>query len=668
VARELDEQEPGLRAQYERESRGDRDLYYPKPAVADILSGLHTQRLDFTAFHDQIREYRNDRYRRTEMPKRWRDELTIGDREHVHSRLGHNMIMRVAAMLTRNPPQFHLEPTGDSEEAEERAKRQERWANNLWPALEQREPKRRRVIDNQVGDGLGIVEIYRTGAYSKLDLKRSESESAAQYLRRTETAYRSAGHPYNIRVIDPLSFFWEQDGDEICRAWVEQEVARATIEPRLRRQLGEPQFQEWKARAYLAKEGMAKYDTGRDRPADTVSVIRYVDKGWSALLVDGAFVTEPEPNAIGVVPFVLYEGMSTGSPNRSERFQGVFWGMAELERAVDWLATLELDNGFVLSRPKLVIYRENDTTGGVDRTLLGTKAQPNGEPIDFKGGNVPTLGPGERIVNVTEQFKAHDTRGLRAELMQLIQISGLNPIAQGESPGSDPAGYAINALQSAAQSMYEILSDNGARGDALVFTILRLLIRDELKQPWGLSSSRGSSRASRAEWLTLGPDDVDDSPPTVKIDPLSDVNRIAVQQALRQGNQEGYISRWRVQQDGYGVQDPDAEDEEIAQDNMKAKLLTLAIDEAMTQVLALGQQAAPGPGLVDQFGQPMPSSQGAPVANGGAPAPVQPPTVGGAASGASSAPFQPGPGPASQQPMTALAGQDRGQRPPGVGG
>lgn len=645
-------------AEFKRRSQPFDPDDYPKPEQQDIMSELERLRTDLAHFHTSIRDARDVRFLRDVMPDKWAKELEIGPNQHIHSRLGHNMILRIVAMATRNPPKFRIDPGGKSEKDQDRARKQTRWCDNLWPNFERAQAKRRAVIDSQCADGLGILEIYRTGSYDKLDVEAQPDEPSREYMRRTEQQYIGASSPYGVRQVDVLAAFWDWDGlegDPVPVCIFEEDVAEAPMSKVLRSRLSPEKFQEWQAHRIKGATAQPHFNnTGKERPSRYVKKVTYYDRRWYACIVDGVIVDGPTEHGMGFVPVVFYEGMTTGSTNRSERYQGVFWGMEDLEKAINWLTTLDLDNAFTLSKPKIAITQPMNS-GEAQRAV--TRAPEKVEPISFRNGQVPRLRPGEVPVNLTETFKGFDTSPIRAWIMQLIQISGLNPVAQGESPGSDPAGYAVNALQSAAQANYEVLLDNAARGDADLANKMRKCVRN-LGQPWYLTAPMGGRKKSGTAWLGLNPDDVDDTPARATIDPLSDVNRIAVQETKRQANKEGFISRWRVQE-SYGVEDYDMEDEDILEDTMEAELGRLAIEEAKMAIMeAQGQPMGAPSGLVDQNGQPLPPS-GAPTSNtagGATPAPLNPPTVG---------PMGAKPGPASQ-PGTE-AGFDRGARPPNAG-
>lgn len=664
--RELADIDPELLADLKREEASYDPNAYPKPEPELLLERHQDLKADFKALHDQIRTEREARFLKKAMPEKWSRELEIGPDQHVHSRLGHNMVGRIVALATQNPPRYQVSPVDGTDTSSNRAVKQTRWLNGLWPNISRGKALRRELLDNQCGDGIGWLEIYRTGAYDSVDSEKREGENTRSYMRRTDMALRRAGDPYAVRRVDPLAVVWDEDGngeDPVCEAFIEELVPRGTLLRKLQRETDETVYEDFTGR-YRGRPGIPKDSHGtRELTRPTCEVVRWYDRRWTALFVDGVLVGDIEEHGLGFVPMVRYDGMVTGSDKQTERFQGVFWGMSDLEAALDWLTTLEVDLAFTNSRPKLAVITPL-TSNAAERHIPANK--PGGEQvIDFSHGNVPVLRPGQEIVNVTAQFRAYDPGPLVQRLLNFITISGLNPIAMGESPGSDPAGYAINALQSAAQSHYEVLLDNASRGDTMLGNKLRRIVSQE-DLPWYLSGLGRRSRKAEDAWIGLQPDDVDDARCESRIDPLGAINRIAVQQALRQGNKEGYIGRWRVQE-AYGVEDYDMEDETILEDRLESELGAMAIEETKMLILEAAQGGPaqpqgppgmpPGPGGVDMTTGP-----------GGVPAPTNAPTVGGPAAGASGGAFDGQPGPAAQQSMTARAGNDMGRRPPGTAG
>jgi hypothetical protein len=157
------------------------------------------------------------------------------------------------------------------------------------------------------------------------------------------------------------------------------------------------------------------------------------------------------------------------------------------------------------------------------------------------------------------------------------------------------------------------------------------------------------------EWIALGPEDIDETPCEVYIDPLSDANRMQKIQMLSQQNKEGYVPRRLVQEAMPEGDDPEAWDNEIALDSAEQMLFTQAIEEAMTIVRMSRMMGDPT--------QQQPQQPGAPVD----PAAPNAPTVGAEQSAASQggqAPGQTRPGPTLLSDQSMKAGGNQGYQPP----
>lgn len=651
---------PGLAAMQDPDDAAE----YPKPTQADIEGLYEFVRPGFDAFHSLIAENRDLRYQRDETPKKWKRRLQ--DSRRFRSKLAHNEILHVAAMICRNPPKFKVQPAGAGATARARATKQTRWLNQLLQALERKSqhPILRRVADCMAGDGLGVLEVYlaRETAYDNLDTDPQDildektgqmrPETADEIMQRTEDELIEAGEPFGIRWVDPLALFYDEDENgQICRALIVEQKPYKMVYSKLSND----------SKAHLPKPGTpgwAPRPTGRlnewysetfaniavNNARESVLTLRYYDERYYAYIVGGQLIDDVVEHKLPGCPVFLAPGITTGSPNIEEMYQGVTWGMAGMELAVNDLMTLEIDSLFTNSRQRPVIVNKS-----------GASAPAGGKPpnaVDLSDPDKPPrLLPGEEIIDAAAGFQQRTFSPTIQQIIGLFQRSGLNPIASGESPGSDPAGYTVNSLMGAAQSQYEILLDNYGRMLAHLGDFVRLMIRDTLAERVYLSVPMADTKQGGTEWLALGPDDIDETPCIVVIDPLSDANRLALRQSLITGNKDGYVPRNQVQVVGYGAEDPDAWDDELIVEAALSSLESMLIADVQ-QTIQMAQQAeqAPPPGSTPT--DPT-------LANGAAPAPVQPPEVGGAMAQASRG--------GGLNASRANAGQDRGYRPPGAG-
>lgn len=628
------------RDEEERESRPDPGDY-PEPNLEDILEIERTLDQEWAVYLDGdnadlgdqkwhgpigLAQVRKMRYQRDQLPAKWQQLLNTPYR--VRSRLVQNEIMRVVALAIRNQPKAKIAPNGSTGKAQDRANRQTRWANQLLPALlrQARQPLQRMFVDATVEAGLGVWEYYRTEAYDDLEPLPDDLDDPAEtrrWNRDRDEQIKGAGLPFGIRHIDPASVRLDFDDEGPCVALVKERKRYRHVYEDIRKRSGPDKIEELR---------MPKPGKGASWPGDgaggaresiddrgEVETLRYYDKVYYAYVVGGRLV-EVKKHGLPGLPIISAFGLVTSSSNLSERLQGAVWGMAGLEQAINDFMTIALDIAATFARPKPVI----ETELGGDQ-ILGQDGKPSS--IDLSGKFVPQLAPGQKIRNAFEGFTSQADPNVFAALMQFFQLSGLNPVSAGESPGADVAGYTIANLQSAANALYESILDNYALAVAQLIDFARQDIRDGLGETVFLSVPMENDRAGGTEWLGLGPDDIDETPCEVAIDPMSDVNRLAIRDSLIGGMQQGIVPREVVQRDGYGAEDPEAWDEQILEDATFAGLGQLLIEEAMAIVYG-GQPMPPGEQQPPGGGAPQGEQQGARVGNGGKPAQPQPPTVG----------------------------------------
>ena len=660
---------------------------FPKPTLSDIQSMYSMLLPAHSLYMKEVADTRQLRYQQDEVPQKYKRRLQ-GSRR-FYSRLSHNEIQRIVAMMTRNAPSIRVMQKGTGARAEARAKKQSRWCNQLLPTFERHAGipgLQRRFCDAMCESGKGIFEFYMAdkSVYDDIDTDPQyvvdettgidRLETPKEILARTEEQLQGA-FPFGLRTVDPLACLEDRDEDGIFRALIIEMKPYVQVYNKLMStgkaeslRLPRPGTEGWplnQGSAYgtnadnFSTVMMGTGATASDA-RQQVLTMRYYDRRWYVYIVGGRIVDGPIEHKLPGVPVFIGPGMLNSSPNEHERYQGVTWGMRSLEMTLNDLLTVETDSAMALSRPKPVV-----------ETVFGGKGMsvgPGGKPVtlDLSGEAAPYLQPGQRVVDAFANFQPKIATHALEMVMKLWERSGLNPIAQGESPGSDPAGYTVNTLQGAAQNQYEVLLDNYARVIGDICDFVRLVVRDTLKEKMYLSVPMGSSKADGVEWEGLAPEDVDEIPAVVEIDPLSDANRIAVRQSLEQANKEGFVPRHIVQSKGFAADDPEAWDDDIALDMAEEQLIGQAIQEAQQRIaMRLGQPQG-GPGLVDQNGNPLPPSApgsagpGQPGAQSGAvPAPLQPPTVGkaNAQSSHGGGVFGSHPGPAPLPAQAARGGQ-----------
>lgn len=650
------------------------DVIYPKPTQTDITTFWMRQRQIMANWRLGAIAERKRRYQQDVTPDKWQKNLQDGRR--FFSRLTHNELNRVVGLHVANGPRATILPSSEADR--DRAHKEERWTNQIMEAAQRGHPKpiRRRFVDCLNEIGFAAYEVYLTNAYDDLDTEphlirdantgELRMETDREVMRRTDAELKQKPCPFGIRYVDGLALYIDEDDEGLCAAAVvERKAFRQVFQEMYKRGVNIGTSQDYDVAADTPEPGAQgwAYDTNELPGIQTVETVRYYDRRWYAYLVAGKFVEGPVEHKLPGVPIFPAFGIVTGSPNMEHYAEGIRWGMASMELAVDDMITLALDVQFTYSRPKLVI-----TTPLEGNIMTQASGPDTGKPVvlDLQQPGVQQLNPGQVIQNVLQGFEPYLQLPMLTTIMNLWQRSGLNPIAQGDSPGAATAGYTVNALQGAATSEYEDLIGNEATTTAMMFDFIRAMVKETIKEAVPLTVPM-EGNADRVEWLTLSPDEVSSTACIVEIDATSSANRLAKRQSLMQAYKEGFITRRRVQMEGFAIDDPQAEDDQIIIDQGTQQLGTWAIQSALTKVQsAAAPPPAPGsslPTILGPDGNPLPPSGPGGAGQAEQPAPPGAPLVGAALNQASSVPFATQPGPAALPASTAMAGQGRNMVP-----
>ncbi len=625
------------RALRDRRAQSTADLLYPKPDEADIIAlrsvlegtwnewrygtmnniasdpdtliGTNTS-LDSANPHRGVPglvRTRQMRYHRDVQPPKYSRYMNSAYR--WFSNFVQVEINRATALATRNAPKITVPPGNRESDAKDKADKESRWAQHLWPTLERQsgQPHRRMLADALFEGGLSGVEVYLTDGYDDIDAKQQEGEADDAYNARMDDALQQASArrlPVGIRVPDALTILPEFDDFGLCRLLIIEDKPYATVFSELSKKLSPEKLQE----LTLPKPGTPGwpedyYSQGWGSPAGNTITIRYMDRRWYGFMVAGKWADGPVEHHMPGVPFICGFGNVTSSDRIAERYQGVAWPMVEQEQIINDVISQTADIYFTYGRPKPY----------VETAIGGDIRDPATGPSTIKLGSVdeaPELQIGQRMRDAFEGFGSRIPMQMLDLMLSMRQAAGMSPVSAGVSPGSDPSGFAVNTLQAADQMQYEILIDNygdiiGRTTDFIRNCIKYGPISDKVFVP--VMDQHGE-----VEYLGLGPDEISTMPCVVVVDPQNDVNRLATRQSLIAGNQAGYIPRSIVQRNGYGADDPELWDNEIADDVADQNLLGMALEQAK-QEIAMASAPPPGSpsGLVGPNGQPISSQPAA---------------------------------------------------------
>ncbi len=619
------------------------DALYPKPTISDILTfrdRVQRNRSQWLLNTEAVRELR---YHEDQTPDKYQRQLNIPEDRRFRTNLTGNEIDRVTALLNRNAPKVLVPPMGETNTARTRAEVQTRWGQQLLVSLERDAPLPLWSMGDDAAAecGLGAYEWYLTERweeYRELADRRDGVTEAAE-RREIDAQLRAIGLPFAVRYVDPECVYWEPDDHGSGRAgrWAAFErKSYAQVFYGLRDKLSEEEWEEaqlppiaalghpdrWQVR-YGSLETPLLYQGVYDDTGE-VEVIRYHDRRWTVEAVAGKIVDCYE-HGLPAVPGFLQFGKVTSSTYQGYQLRGVTVGMLEHERVLNDAITLWLDNQYTYGRPFPLITTDLEGSPLMDRT-------GNPIPINLSDPrNPPQLGPGQHVEDAFKGFTGQIDPNFLGMINSYFRASGLNEVAMGEAPGSDPSGYALNVLSSGAAGPYMAMVRNKQRVLEQIIDFSRVAVRDVIQGDVYLSVDAGSGDQPSVEYICIGPDEVDEVPCRVTIDPNTDAQRLAIAQLLSTAHKEGYVQKRTVQRYAYGsvIEDFDAEDRAIVRDQAMQALLPVIVDhvvqrvrqEGFPETLAGGGQ---GPGAMPQMG---PQGGGGPMLMGAPGGPGPEPTA-----------------------------------------
>lgn len=626
-----------------------------------------------------ILKNREVRYMRDQTPQKWQETLQDGRR--VRTRLTHNEIGRVRGMITGTKRSVHVPATGDNPKAITRAQVQTRWCKEFLNTLDEgTRPVLQQVLDNVLGDGIGAFEfamrehtIYDDISSDPITVPGPggalKKETSADAKRRVQRLTQGAPLPFVVRKIDPMMLHFEEQYDEVSRVLIVEWKPRHMVFSALAKAVGKRTGDDpgtpgagtpgWgyyeRAIAYSDENYWYSASLGsasaQMNSTESVLTFRYYDPRWYMYVVGGVLVDIAE-HKMPRLPVVVCPGLVTGSDAYDEMFEGITWGLADMERTFNDLLTKDVDAAFTFGRPR----------PGIERDIHGIYPEDVPSNVDLSGKGAPRLFPGERVVDMFQGFQ-YKPSPVAEIILQMFSRSALSPIAQG-AVSSAMAGYTVNTASQQSLSQYEPVVVNWSKALGKLCDLARWAVRDTIKLPCGLAIPGPNN--TRADWLWLGPDDVDEVHAIVKVDPMAEANKQAETAQAMQANKEGFVPRREVQII-MGADDPDEWDDQIALDVAREQLLQNDLEEAQRRRAAqeaqdtgqvppnIGGQVLPSP-IQGQGPQSMAERVNQMQRQGTAPADLNPPEVEPNIAARARMPFETSSGPAAMNSAQARAG------------
>lgn len=624
-------------AELEAQQRDSVAPDYPRPTEADIAALRDYLEAQYRPLHwgpglqneshrlGGLVGLRKLRYGEDETPEKLRHRLNNDIR--VRSMVAHRTISMVRALLGRNPLKVTVPAASSDNKAQQRAIAETRWANELQAAFE-----RRALVspiqesDDAQCEAFGGWEFYLTGAYDAIDFERHEDEDEREYERRITEAMRSAGLPFGIRALDPLStlILPADDGNGVEAALI---VERKPLRPLFQRLI--ERYGEDRARAVLPGNfGASGFGADMSWGAE-VETIRYYDRYWYAYLVGGQFVDGPIPHGMPGCPIFPAWGFVTSARDLGQKIQGVAYALQFLEPLINDVLTQRVDALLTYDRPRPIASAPADAP------------HPDEENLDLSGNDLRLLPPGYEIADAFQHFRAQPIDPMITLLLGLGAQQQADPVLSGKAPGADISGFALNLQTANALSPYTALFRSKELAWGRVVDFARRVVRDTIREPVSLPVVGKGDEGQRAvEWLELRPEEVTDIPAIVELDPLSDLERIAITEWLKGGVAMGAVPLRVLMERGFNSPDWQEWLEEIDLDAARQQLRPLKVQlafrelfEELTAEQGPAVQQQPSPLIFGPRGEPLSGQQATPSAGdlqqaGAVPAPPRPSTLG----------------------------------------
>jgi len=506
--------------------------------------------------HKDLQKLRATRNRETKTPEKLL--MTYEHTERIFTGLTNTEINKVNATLTRNMPEVWI--------ASDKGDDQQKFFETLIQELETRSiygligP----IFDSLLECGLAFWETYKREEIEDLDLEQYPEETPAEYRKRVQPLFRAAGRIVNVRALDPLSVVFAIRDEELLWVAICEDKPRPVVEQ---------EYTDMKLREhYAARDSKARSEgidpdtlpeegdpgvpsfngKGMASATGTVPTIRFFNRRWYAYIADGVFVEEPTEHGFPRIPISMATGIVTSHSRLANKFQGIVPGIAALNDAIDTQVTADNDASLTYGRAKFMEERSFPPPGSAD-----AMEEDDGPPVDLRNPlEVIRPGRGSKFVNIYAGLDLNRNAQMEQRLRGYWTHATLNEVASGESPGASPAGYTVNALQTASLGPYGPFLRGFCRGMTDWAEMMREYY-SSLGVPISIPAQESTKASER--WIVVKPEQWDDTPIRVTMTPLSDQQKTAVAAELAQLTHDGIISRYTAARVNPMVADPEEE-------------------------------------------------------------------------------------------------------------
>jgi len=519
-----------------------------------------TMKEQWQSFHDLTKKRRLRRMRKEKVdfgkagiPKAYRDVTT----EVRTPDLQYNA-QQAQALLLSNSPQVAIRPSKSG--LEEASSIAERYCMAALARGDEKTGASAAVSGGQVCSGFGMYCSYpRPDAWPDYPTQ-ADGETLEGYDKRTEEWKKGKAESFLDRFV--------------YRSVPVETVAFLTDMSAL---VEIKKVNEWEL---LKKFGL--YRTGQDKyeaagegiapdsyvPGRECEVIEYWNKQWRALYVksprgEGGHMLDVWEHRFGRIPYFLAPAYMMGDTDIDERFIPLLWPMYAEAEENNRLQTMRTCVAHFTAFPKYYIRLKDSESYVLDETTGDPKT------FSFAEDALQQCPPGGEIVPVN-LVSGFDLQAALRDSNDRMKSFALPPIATGNAPSGDSAGWNTAMLRRFLISLVDPLVQGRARALAEMFRFWLWCVKNvcvETVYVYEEASREAGLKGRKGEPVGLSAKDIADFDVAVYISPDPQLDAVALESHGWDVTQDGGCSMGRYLKDYVRLAAPEEELQAIDEDN-----------------------------------------------------------------------------------------------------
>lgn len=485
------------------------------------------------------------------------------------------ILNRLVALLTAVYPQWILRAAGLSPRAGLAAAKVATFLRSLWLAIEDLAgvPVIRQFMDNQLGVGSAFFRVHwRMDRWRDLPI-RDPGEDTADYDARV-MEFKASNPPFDIVVPEVDRIYYDQTVDGLSRVI---ENRRISVHEAAAAFGGHYSAESHRLSIPVTLPAFDRYgDAVLDAEGNHIEEVRHLDmvltdnieleytEFWDKSADPGVVYMlndvpvrfeqmEPEEE----IPYFLGLGEVTSSPDPGRMGLPIMYNAFESFMRRAGLMAMEYSFLWKHGYARMVKKAHQDKSPATEEPDM-----PDQEEEEETIGELTELDYDEDLHYITPANVSALFADAKRDTDDEIEKTALADVLTGKMPPSGTTGFLMSQLVSGAVSKYIPVLHQTARAIRMASLYMLKQIDREMQSEVVVPVQQ--DERSEKPFVSYEPKSrKGNSNLEVRIDAPLPSDKIAITQWLSLGHQGGYVSRERVQREGYRVEQPELEDEKI---------------------------------------------------------------------------------------------------------